>query len=148
MMLKMKTTADDCCCGSMVVVSGLSVAKKYRRAYLRKIRRKEYRKLKAVVPSVAHKEKVSKVTVIEEAIKYIDELHDALADRLNIQQNSNESTKQLDLADLVKSFLASSLPDRRLPVVLQRRHTYEKPLQQPMASRGWTMDDKVPKARS
>jgi len=60
-MLKMKTTADDCCCGSMVVVSGLSVAKKYRRAYLRKIRRKEYRKLKAVVPSVAHKEKVSKV---------------------------------------------------------------------------------------
>lgn len=63
MMLKMKTKADDCCnsCGSMAVVSGLSVAKKYRRAYLRKIRRKEYRKLKAVVPAVAHKEKVSKV---------------------------------------------------------------------------------------
>ena len=27
------------------------------------------------------------VTVIEEAIKYIDELHDALADRLNLQQS-------------------------------------------------------------
>ena len=63
MMLKIKTTSDDCCnsCGGMAVVSGLSVAKKYRRAYLRKIRRKEYRKLKAVVPAVAHQEKVSKV---------------------------------------------------------------------------------------
>ena len=30
---------------------------------------------------------VLQVTVIEEAIKYIDELHDALADRLNLQQS-------------------------------------------------------------
>lgn len=59
---------------------GERVSRKYRRAM---IRRAEYLKLKAIVPSVARKKSVSKLTVIEEAIRYIDELHSALAVKMN-----------------------------------------------------------------
>uniref|UniRef100_T1ILQ2 BHLH domain-containing protein n=1 Tax=Strigamia maritima TaxID=126957 RepID=T1ILQ2_STRMM len=43
---------------------------------------REYKRLGAMVPAIATKPKVSKVTVIEETIKYIDELHSALLLRL------------------------------------------------------------------
>ncbi|CAH1803179.1 unnamed protein product, partial [Owenia fusiformis] len=61
---------------------GQKVSRKYRQQYLRKLRRKEYGKLQASVPAVALMEKVSKVCVIEEAIKHIDSLHRALSAKL------------------------------------------------------------------
>jgi hypothetical protein len=60
------------------LLAGQRVSRKYRLAC---IRRTEYRRLKAIVPSIANKHKVSKVKVVEEAIKYIDELHRALLQR-------------------------------------------------------------------
>ncbi|KAK3611868.1 hypothetical protein CHS0354_021292 [Potamilus streckersoni] len=58
------------------------VAKKHLKGHLKRIRDREYSRLRAMVPSIAAKEKVSKVEVIEEAVKYIDELHRALLERL------------------------------------------------------------------
>ena len=40
---------------------GKKVSQKYRKAYLRRLRRKEYLKLRAILPSISKKEKVSKV---------------------------------------------------------------------------------------
>ncbi|XP_055946349.1 uncharacterized protein LOC129976677 [Argiope bruennichi] len=48
----------------------------------RMVRRMEYQRLRNMVPSIAAKPLVSKVTVIEEAIRYIDYLHSALLTRL------------------------------------------------------------------
>lgn len=48
----------------------------------RMVRRMEYQRLRNMVPSIATKPLVSKVTVIEEAIRYIDYLHSALLTRL------------------------------------------------------------------
>jgi len=48
----------------------------------RMVRRREYQRLRNMVPSIAKKPAVSKVTVIEEAIRYIDYLHGALLTRL------------------------------------------------------------------
>jgi len=48
----------------------------------RMVKRIEYQRLRNMVPSIATKPLVSKVTVIEEAIRYIDYLHGALLTRL------------------------------------------------------------------
>ncbi|XP_042907708.1 uncharacterized protein [Parasteatoda tepidariorum] len=48
----------------------------------RMVKRIEYQRLRNMVPSIAAKPLVSKVTVIEEAIRYIDYLHAALLTRL------------------------------------------------------------------
>ncbi|KAJ8298685.1 hypothetical protein KUTeg_022745 [Tegillarca granosa] len=58
------------------------VAKKHLKLHVKRLRDLEYSRLREMVPSIASKEKVSKVTVIEEAVKYIDELHKALLERL------------------------------------------------------------------
>lgn len=58
------------------------LARKERRNRQRILRIKEYNRLRAMVPSIASKPKVSKVTVIEEAVRYIDQLHSALIERL------------------------------------------------------------------
>ena len=51
------------------LTAGQRVSTKYRKAYLRKLRRREYSKLRAMVPAVAAKDKVSKVgTVFSSAI--------------------------------------------------------------------------------
>lgn len=61
-------------------LAALKVTRKYRQAA---VRRREYRKLKAIVPAVSAKHAVSKLTIIEEAIKYIDTLHSTLMTRLH-----------------------------------------------------------------
>lgn len=58
------------------------VAKKHLKRHVKRLRDREYTRLRQMVPSIAEKEKVSKVTVIEEAVKYIDELHQALMERM------------------------------------------------------------------
>ena len=83
------------------MVSGLSVAKKYRRAYLRKIRRKEYRKLKAVVPAVARQEKVSKVSrwvffIATDTSLLTCTVHIAEWDSLQIVEGKNELDSRLN----------------------------------------------------
>ncbi|PVD33632.1 hypothetical protein C0Q70_04890 [Pomacea canaliculata] len=56
-------------------------ARKQLRKHIRRIREREYSKLRALVPAVATKKKVTKVQVIEEAVRYIEELHAALVER-------------------------------------------------------------------
>ena len=43
------------------ISAGQRVTRKYRKAYIRKLKQKEYKKLQAIVPNLAKKEKVSKV---------------------------------------------------------------------------------------
>ncbi|XP_040564523.1 uncharacterized protein [Lepeophtheirus salmonis] len=59
---------------SLATLQGRRVAKKYRK-YARNM---EYRRLRSIVPAVAHKRGVSKGEILEEAIKYIDSLHEQL----------------------------------------------------------------------
>lgn len=66
--------------------AALKVTRKYRQAA---VRRREYRKLKAIVPAVSAKHAVSKLTIIEEAIKYIDKLHSTLMTRLHSNLNAD-----------------------------------------------------------
>jgi hypothetical protein len=80
--------------------AGQRVSRKYR---LASIRRSEYRRLKAIVPSIANKHKVSKVKVVEEAIKYIDELQRALFKRAPflVAHLGDASTPVVDPFELV-----------------------------------------------
>ncbi|XP_042862010.1 uncharacterized protein LOC122247082 [Penaeus japonicus] len=57
------------------------IVRKYRRSRLKRVKKQEYKKLRDMVPALQEKPRVSKVEVIEEAIKYIDELHTALIER-------------------------------------------------------------------
>lgn len=57
------------------------VARKQVRMHLRKIREREYAKLRSLIPAVATKKKTTKVQVVEEAVRYIEELHMALMAR-------------------------------------------------------------------
>jgi len=50
---------------------GQKVSQKYRKAYLRKLRKQEYSKLRAMVPSIADKQKVSKVNILYSACSEI-----------------------------------------------------------------------------
>ncbi|CAE1326484.1 unnamed protein product [Acanthosepion pharaonis] len=76
--------------------SSQRLARKRVRLHLRRLRHKEYSKLRTLVPSVAHNNKVSKVTVIEEAIKYIDSLHKALVERLQSVQPAGVQAKNAE----------------------------------------------------
>lgn len=93
------------------MLAGQKVWRKYRQA---SIRRSEYRKLKAMVPSIAKKRRVSKVQVVEEAIKYIDELHLALlrrapilAGRYGTELPSTDVDPQQFVARLLANTIAS-----------------------------------------
>ncbi|XP_054717947.1 uncharacterized protein LOC129227418 [Uloborus diversus] len=72
----------------------------------RQVRRLEYQRLRNMVPSIAAKPLVSKVTVIEEAIRYIDYLHGALLTRLrtkglpNCLRGVDVDVNQLNLDDI------------------------------------------------
>lgn len=61
------------------VYPGQRVSRKYRRAV---VRRAEYRRLQKLIPNIARRRKVPELTVILEAVKYIDVLHSAIADRV------------------------------------------------------------------
>jgi len=70
------------------------------------VRRREYQRLRNMVPSIAKKPAVDKVTVIEEAIRYIDYLHGALLTRLrtkglpNCLRGVNVDVNSLNLEDI------------------------------------------------
>lgn len=99
-------------------------ARKVRKAYMRKIRQIEYRKLQAIVPSVASKEKVAKVTVIEEAIHYIDELHLALAKRMQLLPGATNS-QQIDCTQIM-NMLKPFMSMQHLPPMSVEHHIPQK----------------------
>ena len=55
--------------------------------------KKEYSKLRTLVPALTEREDLSKVEIIEETIRYIDALHHQLAAR-GVSQESEEQTQQ------------------------------------------------------
>ena len=54
--------------------------------------RAEFKRLKTILPSINRKENVSKLDIILEAIKYIDDLQDQLFDRLSGTHSQREAT--------------------------------------------------------
>ena len=52
----------------------------------------EFKRLKTILPSIRRKENVSKLDIILEAIKYIDDLQDQLFDRLGGPRGDREAT--------------------------------------------------------
>ncbi|XP_022657816.1 uncharacterized protein LOC111261940 isoform X2 [Varroa jacobsoni] len=57
------------------------LARRERRNRQRILRLQEFHRLRSMVPAIAQTPNVDKVTVIEEAIKYIDHLHEALRNK-------------------------------------------------------------------
>ena len=49
----------------------------------------EYRKLKAVVPSIRHLRRANKLTIINEAVKYIDKLQADLIKRTALRESAD-----------------------------------------------------------
>ena len=63
--------------------SGNDLKERVNRSRERQMKRlEEYRKLKAVVPSVRRLQRATKVTIINEAVKYIDRLHRDLLEKM------------------------------------------------------------------
>ena len=64
--------------------AGQKVCRKYRRAHRRKLQRREYERLRAVLPMLAGTApgEVDEVDVVEEAINYIDYLHAEITRRM------------------------------------------------------------------
>ena len=67
-----------------MIRAGQKVCRKYRRVHRRKLQRREYERLRAVLPTLAGTApgEVAEVDVVEEAINYIDYLHAQIADRI------------------------------------------------------------------
>jgi len=57
------------------------LARRERKNRQRILRLQEFHRLRSMVPTIAQQPNVDKVTVIEEAIKYIDHLHEALRNK-------------------------------------------------------------------
>ena len=76
----------------------VSAARRVRKKYLAaRQHRREYRKLKQVLPAVCNSPKVSRVTLIEEAIRYIDYLHAEISHRFFISKSSPSSSSSSSL---------------------------------------------------
>ncbi|KAK6191881.1 hypothetical protein SNE40_003461 [Patella caerulea] len=97
------------------------IAKKHLKLHLRRIREREYSKLRALVPSVASKKKVTKVEVVEEAVRYIEELHQALLDRFKKKTGNNSGITE----DAMRSFVCQMMP-LAFNQPAQPRKNYEK----------------------
>lgn len=59
------------------------LARRERKNRQRILRLQEFHRLRSMVPTIAQTPNVDKVTVIEEAIKYIDQLHEALRNKFS-----------------------------------------------------------------
>merc|ERR1712020_710693 len=58
-------------------------AKAIIRKYRRHVRQVEFKRLRSIVPAVAGNEKASQVEILEETIRYIDDLHQQLLERIH-----------------------------------------------------------------
>jgi len=86
----------------------VTASRKLRKAYMKRLRAKEYQRLKNIIPATAKKHSVDKVTVVEEAIRYIDHLHEALAQKL--QQIGSSNPQQAAMLELIKKAAFSHPP--------------------------------------
>ncbi|XP_064601217.1 uncharacterized protein LOC135467374 [Liolophura sinensis] len=108
--VKMQKLSNSRRCGQYGTSTNQIAARQHLRLHLKRIRQREYAKLRAMVPAVAQKKSVSKVTVIEEAVKYIDELHRALAERLQSRQGfQNEEINEHNVKFLVQHMMAQQM---------------------------------------
>lgn len=108
------------------------IVRKYRRSRLKRVKKQEYKKLRDMVPALQEKPIVSKVEVIEEAIKYIDELHTALIERFRTR-GLPSTLKDLpmeprevhggNIRELVRHLLASSNPASLPPARIENART-------------------------
>lgn len=73
--------------------SGSREIRKCIRNYKKQMKSLEYSRLRSLVPSTASRPRVSKIEVIEEAIKYIAYLQDTLNARFE-EDNTNEATQR------------------------------------------------------
>ncbi|CAG5119381.1 unnamed protein product [Candidula unifasciata] len=107
------------------------VARRQVRMHLRKIREREYSKLRALVPSVAAQKKVTKVQVIEEAVRYIEELHATLLERFRQQHETVRTFVSRMMTQTSSS--APAAPDNSSvpPFVKRSSSTFEKQRSQP-----------------
>lgn len=102
------------------------------------VRRREYQRLRNMVPSIAKKPTVDKVTVIEEAIRYIDYLHGALLTRLrtkglpNCLRGVNIDVNSLSLDDI--KALVCQLVEKNNQLKKQQRLQRQAPTPGSMAS--------------
>jgi hypothetical protein len=62
---------------------------KSKRSSKRTMENAEYRKLKAVVPSIRHLRRANKLTIINEAVKYIDKLQADLIKRTALRESAD-----------------------------------------------------------
>lgn len=108
------------------------IVRKYRRSRLKRVKRQEYKKLRDMVPALQEKPRVSKVEVIEEAIKYIDELHTALIERFRTRglpatlRDLPLDSREVhggNIRDLVRHLLASSNPASLPPARIENART-------------------------
>ncbi|XP_062568455.1 uncharacterized protein LOC134230639 isoform X2 [Saccostrea cucullata] len=107
--------------------SAQMVAKQHLKLHLRRIRNREYSRLRDMVPSIAKKDKISKVTVIEEAVKYIDELHRALFERLHSKAAGNKLVSD----EHVKDFIHTLIPADLFSKTTTSNSTFEKTQRHP-----------------
>ncbi|BFZ04141.1 hypothetical protein BsWGS_07180 [Bradybaena similaris] len=117
------------------------VARRQVRMHLRKIREREYSKLRALVPSVASKKKVTKVQVIEEAVRYIEELHATLLERFRQQHGNMAEDKAQETVRTFVSRMMNQTPNSApaspdagavVPAFVRRSSsTFEKQRSQP-----------------
>ncbi|XP_045618370.1 uncharacterized protein [Procambarus clarkii] len=108
------------------------IVRKYRRSRLKRVKKQEYKKLRDMVPALQERAIVTKVEVIEEAIKYIDELHTALIQRFRAQ-GLPDTLRDLPLEprevhggnirELVRHLLASSNPASLPPARIENART-------------------------
>ncbi|XP_053646883.1 uncharacterized protein [Cherax quadricarinatus] len=108
------------------------IVRKYRRSRLKRVKKQEYKKLRDMVPALQERTIVTKVEVIEEAIKYIDELHTALIQRFRAR-GLPATLKDLPLEpreihggnirELVRHLLASSNPASLPPARIENART-------------------------
>ncbi|XP_046376077.1 uncharacterized protein LOC124148812 isoform X2 [Haliotis rufescens] len=81
------------------------------RRYRRWQRNKAYTRLRAMVPSVAEQQKVSKVTIVEEAVKYIDVLHERFMKRFGDSEDM-EHIKQMIVTLMAQKAAEDSTQDQ------------------------------------
>lgn len=114
------------------LLAGERVRQKYRRAQLRKIQRREYRNLRKLIPSVRKEEHVDKMTVLEEAVKYIDELHATLLQRFTQGGLAKHVVPAaLPIIQLLENGQLPMPPSLQQPVLTHSVHAQQShPLQQ------------------
>nr|CAH0102303.1 unnamed protein product [Daphnia galeata] len=86
-----------------MVLSFSAFRRARRMRHQRRMTKEEYLRLKNMVPAVATQSRVSKVQVIEEAIKYIDSLHEALFQRLRAQELATDAVSSRGPAQVTRN---------------------------------------------